>query len=836
MKKITKFAALLLAVLMVLLSFAGCNKKNKEQTVEEYVYPTSYIELKGLENATLTGMTIIGGKAYVLANAPTGETVEEKYTDENGEQQSYQSDVYKNTLYEVDIASGEMKALDGYVDNTTNNRVENGEDDPSVQKYSSVMTLAETAEGKLAIVRSETETKFDVPASFNPDTDSIWQYNSNSTVVCYVDILAADGSAENTFTAIEKQYGSDDYFNIAKAACDGNGNWYFFTTDGITVCGSDGAKLFDIKTDDGISVNNMVKTADGGIAVVGWDNNGKTKIWTVDAAKKALSAGVEISGATYFNDVFPGNSSEYDFFATNQSGILGVNAKTGEAAKILDWLDSDMSPDYIDLSAAMENGDFVVYNRDWDSDKEELIHLVKTKNDPTKQKKIITLACNYMASDMRDMVAEFNKANNEYRIKVTDYSQYNTGDDYNAGTTKLNTEIIAGNVPDIILLNSQMPITQYAAKGLLEDLTPYMERDFGKDAFVEDFFKSLRDENGKLYEIYSAFGIRTAMGLTKVVGDGTSWTFEDMKNALASLPEGAQVYNQFYTRSSALYTFLYSNMEKFVNWETGECKFDTPEFTELLEMVKTFPADDSIDYGEIDYDTEESEQSRILSGKQLLLDISIYSLQDFRVNTFYTYGKDITFVGFPGTGSGFDSYGSGYALSAKSENKEEAWKFISQILTADYQNEQNKYGYFNGLPTNKEVFDKMMTEEATPDFDPDSVDSTYGMTVAGGGNSGDLEIPVFNEGLTNAEGVHEKPKTTYWISAGNKIDVYSMTDYEKEVFLDLLKNTTVFMRYDSSLSDIIKEETQPFFAGQKSAEEAAKMIQSRATIYVNEQR
>ena len=35
MKKITKFAALLLAVLMVLMSFAGCNKKNEEQAVEE---------------------------------------------------------------------------------------------------------------------------------------------------------------------------------------------------------------------------------------------------------------------------------------------------------------------------------------------------------------------------------------------------------------------------------------------------------------------------------------------------------------------------------------------------------------------------------------------------------------------------------------------------------------------------------------------------------------------------------------------------------------------------------------------------------------------------------
>ena len=63
-----------------------------------------------------------------------------------------------------------------------------------------------------------------------------------------------------------------------------------------------------------------------------------------------------------------------------------------------------------------------------------------------------------------------------------------------------------------------------------------------------------------------------------------------------------------------------------------------------------------------------------------------------------------------------------------------------------------------------------------------------------------------------------------------------MTDYEKEIILDLIKNTKVFMRYDTSLSDIINEEIQPFFKGEKSAAEAAKMIQSRAGIYINEQR
>ena len=63
-----------------------------------------------------------------------------------------------------------------------------------------------------------------------------------------------------------------------------------------------------------------------------------------------------------------------------------------------------------------------------------------------------------------------------------------------------------------------------------------------------------------------------------------------------------------------------------------------------------------------------------------------------------------------------------------------------------------------------------------------------------------------------------------------------MTEQEETALRNLIGSVTVFNRNDTSLSDIIEEETQAFFNGQKSAEDTAKMIQSRATIYVNEQR
>lgn len=837
MKKITKFAALLLAVLMALTSFAGCNKaKTDEETLDKYIYPATYFNLSDFgDNATVNQVTSVGEKAYMLVTMPTGETVTNTYKDENGEDVEYSSDVYKNCLYELDLSTGEKKKLDGFVDLTSG--YDTTTDDPAVRGYASINNMLVTNDGKLAVVRTGETTTYNVPAGFNPETDNIFQYDNTTKLDVYIDVLDETGAVANTVTAISKEYKQDEsYYGIRSVVCDKDGNWYINTTDGMEVYNADfSQKLFEETGDN--NINNVVRTANGDVAAVLWDESGNFNVKTFDTAKKAFSEGKKLSMSTvYFNETFTGNS-DYDFFGSDESGILGVNAKDGTVTRVLSWLDSDLSPDNIGHVAAMENGDFLVYNQNWETNSSELIRLVKTENDPSKEKKIITLATLNMDSEMRTLISDFNKNSSEYRIKVTDYSEYNTGDDYTAGITKLNTEIIAGRVPDIIAVGYFMPIDQYAAKGILEDLTPYIERDIGKDALVEDFFKTLRDDNGKLYEAYSAFTMQTLVGLRSVVGDEADWSFKKLQEAFATLPEGASIVGDYYSRTSALYMFLYSNMDKFVNWETGECSFDSQDFIDLLETVKTFPADEDIksNDGETAY---VSDQVKVLTGKQLLSNANAYSLTDFRANTFYAYGKDdISFVGYPGTGAAFSAVGMGYAISAKSENKEAAWQFVSRILTEDYQNGQNKYGYYNGFPTNEAVFDKMMKAEATPTFGETVFSSTYVVGNNGTSSDGGLgEREPYYSGATNDKGVHEQPKTTYGFGGDFTIEVYAMTEQEKEVVLDLLKNTTTFMRYDSSLSDIINEEIQPFFKGEKSAADAAKMIQSRATIYVNEQK
>ncbi len=98
----------------------------------------------------------------------------------------------------------------------------------------------------------------------------------------------------------------------------------------------------------------------------------------------------------------------------------------------------------------------------------------KVEPEDVKDKQIITLAMAYTNWNVRSEIIKFNKSSEEYRIQIQDYSSmYNTMEDNNIGLTKLNADIASGKIPDIILLDDQMPIDSYMNKGLFEDLRPY---------------------------------------------------------------------------------------------------------------------------------------------------------------------------------------------------------------------------------------------------------------------------------------------------------------------------------------------------------------------------
>jgi hypothetical protein len=74
---------------------------------------------------------------------------------------------------------------------------------------------------------------------------------------------------------------------------------------------------------------------------------------------------------------------------------------------------------------------------------------------------------------------------------------------------------------------------------------------------------------------------------------------------------------------------------------------------------------------------------------------------------------------------------------------------------------------------------------------------------------------------------------TYYLN-GVEIVIEPITDAEIEQVMNLLESVNQVVAYDESLINIITEEAESFFSGQKSAADVAAIIQSRVQIYVSE--
>ena len=67
-------------------------------------------------------------------------------------------------------------------------------------------------------------------------------------------------------------------------------------------------------------------------------------------------------------------------------------------------------------------------------------------------------------------------------------------------------------------------------------------------------------------------------------------------------------------------------------------------------------------------------------------------------------------------------------------------------------------------------------------------------------------------------------------------EIYCLTQEQVDQIRELMETTTKMADYDNSIIEIVTQQAAPFFEGQKSAEDVAKLVQSKVNIYVNEQR
>ena len=74
---------------------------------------------------------------------------------------------------------------------------------------------------------------------------------------------------------------------------------------------------------------------------------------------------------------------------------------------------------------------------------------------------------------------------------------------------------------------------------------------------------------------------------------------------------------------------------------------------------------------------------------------------------------------------------------------------------------------------------------------------------------------------------------TFYIN-GQEITINPLSQAQADELFDFVCSVTKPTYYSRDVSNIVDEEVQAFYSGQKSAQDAAAMIQNRVQLYVNE--
>ena len=585
---------------------------------------------------------------------------------------------------------------------------------------------------------------------------------------------------------------------------DGAGRLYALAGESVAVLDGEMNVLFTLSGED--LFGDLIRLGDGAMAMSRWNDAGDRTLRTIDPA--ARDWGTEYVLPYGAENVFPGSGGFLYCYDRGDSlwGVTAAGAAGGAespAGKLLvRWSNVDVEhADVLFFSLLPDGRIAAVTSSAADGPRTELVLLTETDR-AAEDRTVLTFATLGLDYQTRSRIIDFNRTNGKYRIEIRDYGQYNTGDDGSAGLTRLNTEIGAGSVPDILDVRG-LPIRQYGAKGLLEDLWPYIESDpdLGREALVESVFRAA-EQDGALYQIFDGFTIATAAGASQVVGDRTRWTMDELLAALQTMPQGCQISGEGNTKGSMLELTVLRDLDRFVDWETGTCGFDSQEFIDALRLCDAFPLD--FDWSAVDWEDYQTDFERVRGGKQMLYDGDLTCFEDLQMLD-ALFGGPAAFVGYPTSGRCGSAFrvdrGQVMAMSSACKDKEGAWTFLRELLLPREDGED----WFYRFPSNRRDFDAMaekaMTQEMTLDENGQEVAAPHG-GVAGEGFS---------------------------------VDFYAMTQEQLDRFMALCEAIDTVAEGGDGVAGVVREGTRAFFNGDESAEDAARQIQSRVKLYLGEQ-
>ncbi|MCF0187256.1 MAG: hypothetical protein HUJ98_12310, partial [Bacteroidaceae bacterium] len=309
----------------------------------------------------------------------------------------------------------------------------------------------------------------------------------------------------------------------------------YFDENRIMIFDKNGNKIADNKIDT--YLDRLYADNDGTIYTTQYGENGQEMV-TVDVTTGTFGDGVAI-GDTYFSTCF--FDADNNIVAPSGTGLYEINMKTGEKSKYMNLIGCGVSPSSLPTVGILSDGTLAAFVNYYSQlDQKSVSELVKFKEITKEEwgnKKTLLLACDYLNSDIEQLVLEANRKATDYIIDVVEYVSNGDEEDYYEARNQYYAALASNKDIDIVVFsyNGYSSLQSFAKKGLLTDLTPLMEANGSvKKSDIFDSIVNICSMNDKLVALPTGFGISTLVANPQVVGNGESWTVKEAMDLLNS--------------------------------------------------------------------------------------------------------------------------------------------------------------------------------------------------------------------------------------------------------------------------------------------------------------
>ncbi len=652
----------------------------------------------------------------------------------------------------------------------------------------------------------------------------------NFIISTYDDVTYEDVLLTLTFNVENESFSEPEVINLGNAS----GNQY---PENI-VSLSNGAMLASIYTYEGDQPSYIYNIIENGevVKTIDFSKEFNQIIYDMqtffnDEEGNLISLGSADSGTLVYKldintyevtDVTPENSSELDVYSyrlasdgqmykVDSEGVKKLNATTFEEEAILPFTACNVNLYNVTSNSVINVSDDVIvlagtsFKAGSNISTFSITQLTKADKNPNagKLNLVIGLVDVYLDEALGDAIYEFNASNEECFATVKNYSSYEhfngtenmSDEEYQKAymdasatmTNDLAIELMSGEGPDIIM--GTVSYTQLNNSDYLKDLTDLVG-ELDSSSYFMNVFDAAKTGD-KIFQLPLTFIVSGIACETKYApSNGIGFTISEYGDFVSNVCNGTDP--NISDRSYYFINGISQMGDLFIDNENKKVDFCQDTFYDFAEYcLNNVPET-------VDWDAMYDNYGYLDTGSDSYASMThLYDLTSYG-NLTANGNKDIGVYGVcaDGRGPSIQVYSS-VAVSATTVSKEGAYEFVRTLLSDDVQYLMAK-NYSNSV--NKDALYEAsleIVEDANETFEAEL-------------NSGVSEEALISWGICRLD--------------ESMIDGYFET----------LEKGSYIVSMDSAVGSIILEEIPAYFAGQKSIEDVAAVINNRAQTVLNE--